>query len=327
VKIEAPGWSPSGATLVLQVLSNRDATFVAVPASGGASTTLFRVSEPLYGWSVSARGVFALAIPVAFDASRIAIVELKSGSVRWLAPPGPGSQISPVWSVDGTSVIFGRTDSMQGGGTIEQVRADGTGAKIVTQAKGVLGGALAPAMDTAQGILLYTEEFNGSQLFALDRASGNTTTPGPRGQYQSRLGGWRDRSPRVLAQATTSIVAPAGQGAIILWDDISGLSRTLASGAVNSPRFDPVGIRIVFGAYDDASRHWQLEIMNADGSGRSAIPGTESAMNAVWADGGIYFTPVPDSPHDLRVVDPAGRSVRTLFHTDEVVAGFRLIGP
>ena len=301
-----------------------------MPAPGGPATTLFRVAErqPLaafYGWSVNARGTFAIAIPVALDASRIAIVDLASGSVRWLNSPAPGTtQLAPIWSADGASVLYGQTNIVQGGGTIEEVRLDGTTLKTI-RPTGVLGGALLPALDTAEGVLLYTEEFNGSQLFAFDRRSGRTTALGARAELQSRLGGWRSTAPRVVAQAITNIAGP-GSGGIVLWDDVSGKTTTLTSGTVAAPSFDPTGRRIVYGAYDTTRTAWHLEIIATDGTGRTALPDTENARGAVWTAEGIYFSTAQDSPHDLRVIDPAAQTARTLFHTDDILASHRMLG-
>jgi hypothetical protein len=92
--------------------------------------------------------------------------------------------------------------------------------------------------------------------------------------------------------------------------------------------FDPTGTRIVAAITDRADQQIRLNIMNADGSGRRVLAGTDNARSPIWTESGIaYDTYVPEGLNEVRIVSPSGGGSRTLYATTGTIQRMQLIAP
>ncbi len=68
--------------------------------------------------------------------------------------------------------------------------------------------------------------------------------------------------------------------------------------------------------------------MNADGSGRRTLAGTDNARTSLWTESGIaYDTYVPAGPNEVRIVSSSGGASRTLYTTTGTIQQMQLIAP
>ena len=328
---QAASWVPTGPTLIVTVARAQEATIVAVPLDGATPAALLTVrdrsgSVPATVSAVArSDGTFlALALATGIVTRRIALIDLAGGQARWLsAASAAGGVGSPVWAADGRSLYFGASDPAGSSFVIAHSGLDGTALPPV-QPVVPFGSSLSVSRVTSDGLLIGADEFNGATVWAVDLATGQKISFG---EHNSALWAWRSARPRGLVSALTNIAAP-GAGYLSLWDGVTGAKTVLLSEPVAGADFDPTGMRIVAAVTDGADRQIRLAVLDADGSGRRVLAGTDNARLPLWTESGIaYATYVPAGPNEVRIVSPAGGGSRTLYTTMGTIQRMQLVTP
>jgi Tol biopolymer transport system component len=323
-------WVPVGPTLLVTVARAREGVIVAVPLDGAPATTLLTVhdlsgSSPATVAAVarSDGSLLALALGTSFTTRRIAFFDLARGQARWLTTPGAGESAGlPVWAADGSSLYFGTADPSAVPG-ISHVTLDGATLQAIHPTVS-FGSLLSVSRVTTDGVLIGADEFNGPTVWALDLATGQKVSFG---EHNSVLWAWRPTRPRGLVSAFSNIAAP-GAGSLNLWDGVTGAKTVILPEPVAGADFDPTGTRIVAAITDRADQQIRLNIMNADGSGRRVLAGTDNARSPIWTESGIaYDTYVPEGLNEVRIVSPSGGGSRTLYATTGTIQRMQLIAP
>lgn len=327
---QVASWIPTGPTLLVTVAGAQQGSIIAVPLNGAPAIPLVTVrdlsgSAPATVLAVarSDGSLVAFALATGATTRRIALLDLAGGRVRWLTTPGAGeSDGGPAWAADGNSLYYGTSDPSAGRG-IPHVALDGTALPAIHPATS-FGSLLSVSRVTPDGVLIGADEFNGPTVWAMDLATGQKVSFG---EHYSVLWAWRPTKPRGLVSALTNILAP-GAGYLALWDDVTGAKTVLFSEPVAGADFDPTGTRIVAAITDPADQQIRLSVMNADGSSRTTLAGTDNARNPLWTEAGIaYDTYVPAGPNEVRIVSPSGGASRTLYTTTGTIQRMQLIAP
>ena len=327
---QVASWVPTGPTLLVTVARAQDATIVAVPLGGAAPAPLVTIRNLSGGVPAVVPAVarsdcslLALALATGMTTRRIALFDLARGEARWLTTASASDSAGlPVWAVDGRSLYFGTADP-SGVPVISHVAIDGTALPAIHPAVS-FGSLLSVSRVTSDGVLIGSDEFNGSTVWAMDLVTGQKVSFG---EHNSVLWAWRSTKPRGLVSALTNIAAP-GAGYLSLWDGVTGAKTVLLSEPVAGTDFDPTGMRIVAAVTDGADRQIRLALMDADGSGRRVLAGTDNARSPLWTDSGIaYATFVPAGPNEVRIVSPDGGSSRTLYTTMGAIQRMQLVTP
>ena len=321
-------WKPAGPALIVTVARAGEATIVAVPLDGATPVPLVTIRDP--SGSVPAAvpvvarndGAFlAFALATGTTTRRVALFDLATGQARWLTAASANNSVGlPAWSVDGLSLYFGTADA-SGVPVISHVALDGSTLPQIHPAAS-FGSFVAVSRVTTDGVLIGSDEFNGSTVWAMDLATGQEVSFGER---NSTLWAWRSTKPRGLVSAFTNIAAP-GAGYLSLWDGVTSAKTIIFSQPVAGADFDPTGTRIVAAVADQADQQIRLAVMNADGSARTTLAGTDNARSPLWTTSGIaYDTFVPAGPNEVRIVSPSGGDSRTLYTTTGTIQRIQLV--
>lgn len=290
----ASGWRPTGATLVVaRAMISGDITLVAVPlgARGAAGAPTPIVSFVPGTWALRPDGG-ALALSVGTGrGGRIAIWDVRTGAARWLTPDEPGTSVlSPLWSIDGTSLYYASTSDDGRTSALFRIGADGSGEKQIRAAIEFSSGPQGIAPDGRA--LVWSGGGAGGTVEILDLASGVNRHI----ENNARVRDWRARQPRVLVSVGGCCAGRPG-GELVLWDDVAMTSRVVAArGQFGDPAWgggawDPTGTRIVAGRFDSTSPYdAALVVIDADSGALQPIPDTRGAGQALWLPEGIVFT-------------------------------------
>lgn len=289
------GWRPSGPTILVATADargNLDLVGVPLGSSGVSSPPVSILSFASGAWDIRPDGG-AIAVAVATDrGARIATFDLGAGLAGWVTPPEPGTiGAMPVWSKDGAWLYYGWPGTAASNnftGTVRRIRPDGSGqANIATLER--FGGLQALTPDGRAVIWSRSQEGGSAEL--LDVATGvNRHVDDVAG-----IASVRSRQPRYLVTSGGCCAGFPG-GALVLWDDTTLASRTIAA-RTNVPHvgwgaaaWDPTGTRIVAGRFDDASPYRaSLGYLDPDTGAFQPIAGTLGAGPVLWLDEGIVY--------------------------------------
>lgn len=290
----ASAWRPTGTTLVVaRAIVSGDITLVAVPLGprGATGAPIPIVSFVPDTWALRADGG-ALAVSVwTGHGARIVIWDVRSGGARWLTPDEPGkSDLSPLWSRDGTSIYYVSSGDDGKSLGMFQIGADGSGQRQIREAEG-FGGSL-EGLTPDGGGLVWSRTQAGGSVEILDLASGVNRHIADNARAQS----WRSRQPRALVSVGGCCAGRPG-GELVLWNDVAMTSRVVAvRGPAGDPAWgggawDPTGTRIAAGRYDSTSPYEAtLVVIDAESGALQPIPDTRGVANVLWLSEGIVFT-------------------------------------
>ena len=346
----------AGTTLLLPMTAGLDGTtFVAIPVSAvsprpsgsprpsptgpsSAPATLGTVG-PSAGYALRADGVLlAVALVTGPDASRIALWDLRTGSVEWLSPDEPDiKNVTPVWSADGSLLYYASSYYASSQGTTDlgvwRIRVDGTQRTLVRRP--VSGGSAVTLVGlTPDGAgLSYSYVRAGGSANVLDlrtgtdRAFDDTTA--------AAVLAWREARPRALVSVGGGAARPPGT--LTLWDDIAGTKKVLlgpdkagSPDGVGAADFDPTGTRIAVAAYSKIREleSRALDLIDLNGTGRTVITGTEAAEQLLWFRAGIVFTRKSASGGtDVLLIPPTGGTPVTLYSAPGAIGTLTFVSP
>ncbi len=223
----------------------------------------------------------------------------------------------PEWSADGRFIAFDDGQNLTGSqlpipnGDIYVMNADGSGLRIVP----LVGEASAPSWspDGSRVAVAASRPGRAPGIAWLDLDSGDLT-PVTTNPYQ----GWWDAEPAVSPDGTLiafirvkGLIERGGQrnlaALFVVNDDGSGLRRlTSWRTDAGTPDWSPDGTRIAFNSSDHfGSRATQIEVIDADGSGRQTLTDGGAGIRSFWPtwspDGSaIAFTRI-----DEQLLEPA----------------------
>jgi len=254
-----PGGPGVTATSVADPTKAITATVAVAATSTGREIAFFR-SDSIYAiYVMNAAGT---------GVTRVTVVD----DHEWLL------YAEPVWSPDGSKIVFYDGSSKGGDDDIYVVNADGSGRRNLTnnQAQDVQpawspdGTKIAFSSWSTGGI--YVMNPDGSGLRNLTNNAGDNFTPA-----------WSPDGTKILFGSTRD-----GNYAIYLMNaDGSGVTRlTDPEGIWGEPAWSPGGTKIAFASSRDGNR--DVYMMNADGTGVTRLtndPGS-SAYNPVWSPDG-----------------------------------------
>lgn len=302
------GWRPNGPTIITATNDDRGNTgLVGISLGPGGSTSapISILSFTSSGWDIRSDGG-ALAVVVATDhGTRMATWNLGASLGAWVTPPDPIAPISmPIWSKDGAWIYYGAPGSVAATnftGTVSRIRPDGSGKTDIATLER-FGGLEALTPDGAG--LIWSRIQAGGSAEILDVATGVNHHL----DDVARVDSIRSRQPRVLLTVGGCCAGRPG-GALVLWDDTTLTSRTIADRtnvpivAWGAAAWDPTGTRIVAARFDDSSPYRaSLVTLEPDAGALRPIPGTIGAGQVLWLDEGILFLAGPDSGNEVQLM-------------------------
>lgn len=301
LRVRGGSWRPTGTTLLFEEPNGPSGTILyAVPISGPAVAVPIADLGIHNGWQIRPDGsLLVISLVVDRTTARIATLDLRSGSTRWVTPDEPGvTLISPVSSPDGQLIYYSASTA----GAIStdlglfRVGLNGAARTRVRLPDGT-GIALRRVTPDSDG-LVFEHVRAGGSTDVLDLATGSTRTFND--NEVSGEASWRLSRPRALVLTGICCAGPpGGNGTLWLWDDISG-SRELILGPTGTPRvavdsadWDPGGTRLVASVYDRSQGTFgsesSLVIVDPKGGAPAAIPETANGHVLRWIGDGIVF--------------------------------------
>lgn len=348
-------WRPDGPSVIVAEGERRSRIYVdpagqsealtAVSLRDGKATRLVAFKYGI-GWDWRADGS-AFVVAVTTDCGRTARVALwvaSSGEVRWLTPMAEGVvRDRPLWSADGTYVYFHEHAPSASTG-LGRVTADGTQLGIVDPSPGGVPYLIPIAAPTA-GVVIVAKCYEPCAFTALD-----TATWKEHGTFAGALLSWRtSASPHALVVPCLANPYCANVSGLRLWDDGTSALTTVLDDSLEViyAAWDPSGSRIVAAMHAARSKEpYVLQTMNADGSARARIAGTEDALEPRWSREGVVYVwaradawipiqgagdaldyvPIRVPPYEIRIVTPGG-TPRTLFRSDQPLSITQVVSP
>ena len=332
-------WRPPAPTLVFASPgSSAEATLLALPIA--SSSTPVRLASVTSGvWQIRPDGsALALSFATSTDSARIATVDLRSGSTRWVSTDEPGvRQVTPVWSADGQAIYYSASRTSASSLTdlgIFRIGADGSANARVHGPDGNGAELLGLTPDGAG--LRWSRIRAGGSLDVLDLATGDDRQAQP--NEAASEASWRAARPRALVVTGICCAGPVGgNGTLWLWDDVAGTSQMLLGPKSDPPvaavaaSWDPAGSRIVAVVYDRSSgfgTRSSLVTIDAAGGDRKAVAGTEGASVPLWTPAGIVFLrATSQGGTEIMLVSPAGGTTQTLYTDARPIGRLALINP
>ncbi len=176
---------------------------------------------------------------------------------------GPFSHFHPAWSPDGSKIVFSSDgDGHQG---LFIVNADGTGEVQITNGESDLSPSWSP--DGAK--IVDDAKAQGSSAYLLFVINADGT-----GQLKLTQGD-NDEYEAVFSPDGTRLAFTVQGGGNDIWlinsDGTNPVALTEAAGDNDHARWSPDGTKIVFTSTRDDGLHPQVYVMNADGTGQTAL--------------------------------------------------------
>jgi hypothetical protein len=335
--MQLASWRPTGETAIVHVASpdGQGGRLIAVSASGAPPTVLARVDR-IREWRPTASGEYIVAeftIGSAPYAVRVALLDLRAGTARWISPGESGDAAQwPVISPDLRYVYYGLshwTDSPIGGtgrdDGIFRVGLDGSGSTRVVGPSPRPPTFAIPREVTPDGLLVWGLAYEGATIEVLELANGKNISSGTGGLIRVR-----NQRPRFLIWYAGGVGPAHG---LVTWDHSTGVRVELASDdiLISGGDWSPDGRQIVAALHPkDADTTAKLTIMDERGGGRRELQTPTAVPNdPIWGNAGIYYRLADQITglSSLRLVDPNGPD--RLFYAapgQESVYMFRVVG-
>jgi hypothetical protein len=316
------GWRPQGTTLLVSVREpdGLSATVHAVPLDGIAATPLVRISRAAGSAWRADGSAFAVGAETAAGSSRIAVWNLTTDAVQWVTVDEPGVRHeSPVWSADGRVIYYAAHASTPTSYTdlgIFRIGSDGSGKTLVHGPDGNGGMPVGLTPDGARLVWVRVRAGGGTEVLDLETGGNREFDPNG-GSYPEA---WRSARPRALVVSGGCCAGKPG-GTLVLWDEVDGSSRVVggiektSKVTAGAAAWDPTGRRIAVQLFDISGLTYTASIatIDADGTRRSTIPGTEGAGSVLWLREGIVFSRSQGT--EIVLVSPEGDGLRVLFRS------------
>jgi hypothetical protein len=228
----------------------------------------------------------------------------------------PGrSDLTPVWSKDGTSIYYLSTGDDGKTFGFVQIGADGSGKKQLRAAEERTA-SLDGLTPDGNG-LVWTSYGAGGTVEIFDIASGVSRHL----ENVARVASWRARQPRALLRVGGCCAGRPG-GDLVLWDDVAMTSQVVAARgqfgepAWGSGEWDPTGTRIAAMMFDNTSPYESSLVIIDPVSGASQpIAGTLGAGFVLWLAEGIVFSRQRQPGFELMLL-PDGGGVPVSLYQD-----------
>lgn len=319
-------------------------TLIAVPVVPGAEAVRILELIDVGGYQIRPDGhALVAAFANGDDSSRIATLDLASGTGRWITADEPGFyDRSPVWSPDGSFVYYSEqasTVSHYGDRGLFRVSVDGSlsdlGTTLVHRPEGNGGDPVSVSPDGRW--LSWTRGQAGGSTDVLDLKTGVNRTfdiAGASGDIA-----WRVARPRALVMSSGCCAGRPG-GQLILWDDISGTTTELNGPDTGGPllsvglaAWDPSGTRIATSVFERSATFARnvvdspifIAIFDAAGAYLGKVPGTSATWLLAWLpEGLLVIQSSMDGIAELRLIAETGASSFVLYRTP--APNFRFAG-
>jgi WD40-like Beta Propeller Repeat/RTX calcium-binding nonapeptide repeat (4 copies) len=251
---------------------------------------------------------------------------MPNGSHLTQVSSGPGKDVDPAFSPDGTRIAFASTRT--GGGDIYVMHADGTGVVQLTTGPREDG---QPTWSPNGSQIAFTRCGSANcNIWAMTRAGANQhqVTNGPGNLDLETDPAWSPGGHWIAFRAIVrglcnkiTIVHPDGTGRQVL----TTCSHQHTGGTQDfGPTWAPDGTRIAFERFYDLTvrrRIDQIMVMSRDGSGVHAVtPPSLSASDPAWSPDGTEIAFTHQIPHgnDTLIMRPDGLGrTRVAAHTRE----------
>ena len=251
--------------------------------------------------------------------------------------------IDPTWSSDGTQIVFARWDNTNPGLFI--ANADGSNERLVFAAPRIRW----PRMSPDGKYIVFAQDKSKSdnnviwKLGLVELATGKLTEPqcstlcfSPSWGKDSATIVYTDSNIGIMTtnafKGAESLLGPTGS----YWDSSANISRPILHWpAMQLSELSPDGTRIAYTM--QAHDRWELNMMNADGSGQTGITSPDPVqyylldiavhnVAPTWSPDGqeILFLSDRNGKWEFFVTDPSGQNIRQVLKnvTDQVSVQF-----
>jgi hypothetical protein len=283
------------------------------------------------GWQLRSDGgaVVAAFTNGSYSISRIATIDLATGSARWVTPDDPVVfDVSPVWSADAKAIYYSEQSAIPSSNSDRGIFRISPEGSDRTQVHGPdrNGGTLV-GVTPGGGWLVWTRGQAGGSTDALNVATGANKTfdiVGSSGEMA-----WRAARPRALVMSH-GCCAGLPVGELVLWDDVTdATTRLIGSEAASllfagSADWDPSGSRFAASVRDRAALERSsrtaptlVAIFDASGALRGLVPGAQGYVLA-WVPEGILVRggqSAPDSVLEFTLINESDGSSRVVYRT------------
>lgn len=224
----------------------------------------------------------------------------------------------PSWSPDGTKVVF--QSIREGNWDIYTVNADGSGlTRVTNHPRGDSSGVFSP---DATRILFASDRGGMNELFVAPVAGGEDVQI-TRNRGVGFRPAWAPDGSHILYRASTSPTKQMSEPGEFYRVRPDGVDAGKVAGGPRreyNPVYSPDGKQIAFDAHQDgvtweSGTHWEIWVMNADGSGRRKL--TNNNVNDWWPawspDGRtIYYLSGTNNIYDIYAMKADGSNARRI---------------